>query len=466
MMYNLFCFYSVLKNNYIYIYIIYNMSNFIILPTQLFDKKYLDKSYNYIIWEHPHYFLTYKYNKKKIILHRASCSYYYDYLKKNNFNVIDYIEYTDKKSIKKYTKNNYIIFDPIDKIKLNGEYTIINNPNFLLSNDLVNEYRNKTDKFFFNAFYMWSKKQLDIIPTIKSQDKFNRKKMPENINIPKLISNKSNLKYIKKGIDLVNNNFKNNYGNVNNFIYPITHESVNKWLDNFIKNKLKDFGNYQDYIDKNNQYLFHSILSSSINIGLIQPIDIIEKILKYNKSNKNKIPINSLEGFIRQLFWREYQRYCYLFVDYKNKNYFKNSKKLNKDWYSGTLGIKPVDDCIINGFDTGYLHHIQRLMVVGNYMNLYGLHPKEGFKWFMEFSCDSYEWVMYQNVYDMVFFATGGLTMRRPYISSSNYIINMSNYNKKNEWTDKWDTLYHNFIKKNKKLLWKFRYYFPSLNKN
>ncbi len=435
------------------------MKNLIILPTQLYDKKYLDKSYNYIIWEHPHYFIKYKYNKKKIILHRGTCKYYYDYLKKNKFNVIDYIEYDDK-SIKKYTKDVYIIYDPIDKIKLYGNYEIKDSPNFILSRENIEEYRNKTEKYMFNSFYMWSKKKLNIIPTIKSQDKKNREKLKKDIKIPEVISNKLDNKYIRYGIELVNNKFKNNYGNTENFMYPISHNLVNKWLNNFIKYKLQNFGTYQDYMDIENNYLFHSILSSSINIGLIQPIDIINKILKYNK--KNKVPINSLEGFIRQLFWREYQRYCYIYVNYKNKNYFGNNKKLNRKWYIGELGIKPVDDCIKNGFDSGYLHHIQRLMVVGNYMNLSGISPKEGFKWFMEFSCDSYEWVMYQNVYDMVFFVTGGLTMRRPYISSSNYILKMSNY-KKDKWSDDWDILYKKFIKNKKKLLYKFRYYFRNI---
>ena len=86
-------------------------------------------------------------------------------------------------------------------------------------------------------------------------------------------------------------------------------------------------------------------------------------------------------------------------------------------------------------------------MVVGNFMNLYSLHPDEGFKWFMEFSIDSYEWVMHQNVYDMVFFVSGGATMRRPYASSSNYVLKMSNY-KKGEWSEKWDNLYNDFLKK------------------
>jgi deoxyribodipyrimidine photolyase-related protein len=93
----------------------------------------------------------------------------------------------------------------------------------------------------------------------------------------------------------------------------------------------------------------------------------------------------------------------------------------------------------------GYIHHILRLMVVGNFMNLVGIHPDEVYKWFMEFSCDSYEWVMNQNVLDMVFCVTGGDTMRKPYISSSNYILKMSDY-KKSGWCETWDALYWRFI--------------------
>ena len=163
-----------------------------------------------------------------------------------------------------------------------------------------------------------------------------------------------------------------------------------------------------------------------------------------------------------QLFWREYQRYTYIYYDFSRENYFGNRKKLNKKWYTGETGIDPIDDCIKRGFDTGYLHHIERLMVVGNYMNLDGIAPKEGFKWFMEFSCDSYEWVMNQNVLDMVFFVSGGKTMRKPYASSSNYILKMSNY-KKGKWSETWTKKYHQFMKKNKEKLWKFRYSFPGL---
>jgi len=428
------------------------MEIFVILPHQLFESKYLNKNkYKYIIWEHPHYFESFNYNKKKLILHHGSMTYYYDYLKSKKF-VVDYIEFN-----KKFSYNNYTIFDPIDDITLPGQYNIIDSPNFLLSDELCKKYRKKTNKFFFNAFYMWSKKQLLIIPNIKSLDKENREVLDRSVKIPNIANNVEDNEYIKKGIKFVKKYFVDNYGNVNNFIFPLTHKTAKKWIKYFIKYKIDNFGKYQDAISQNNNYLFHSLLSTSINIGLIQPSEIINELLQYED-----IPINSLEGFIRQLFWREYQRYCYKYYNFTNKNYFGNNKKLTNIWYTGNTGIIPVDNCIVKAFDTGYLHHIERLMIIGNYMNLYGIHPLEGFKWFMEFSCDSYIWVMHQNVLDMVFFVSGGNTMRRPYISSSNYIIKMSDY-KKDTWCDEWDNLYYNFLTKNKKKLWKYRYHFRGL---
>lgn len=426
------------------------MSIFVILPHQLYETKYLIKKYKYILYEHPHYFKSYNYNKKKLILHRGSMIYYYNYLKKNNYDV-SYIKFNELFNIKEYT-----IFDPIDKIDLIGRHNKIDSPNFLLTSKKCEQYRKKTKNFFFNAFYMWSKKELDIIPNVKSQDKKNRNKLPKKIIIPKIPKNSYEKKYIELGIKFVNKYFDNNYGNIDNFMFPLTHLTARKWLKYFIKYKIKNFGTYQDAISKDNNTIFHSLLSTSINIGLLQPKEIIEEILKYSD-----IPLNSLEGFIRQLFWREYQRYCYIYCDF-NKNYFDNNEKIDKKWYNGTTGILPVDKCIINGFETGYLHHIERLMIVGNYMNLSKIHPNEGFKWFMEFSCDSYLWVMYQNVFDMVFFVTGGKTMRRPYISSSNYILKMSDY-KKDKWCDEWNKLYRDFVKKNKKKLIKFRYYFGNI---
>jgi deoxyribodipyrimidine photolyase-related protein len=329
---------------------------------------------------------------------------------------------------------------------------------------------------------MWSKKQLNIIPNIKSKDQENRKVFKSNKALPKLPKlSSTDTKYLNSNLIKLNN-FKNNYGiidNINNYIYPVTHKSAKIFLKDFINKRFNNFGDYQDYIKKDEAFMFHSVLSSSLNIGLLNPSDIIEEVMKY----KNKIPLNSFEGFIRQLFWREYQMYCYKYIDfdYYLKNYnkssnhqslFSYSNKLNKSWYNGTIKIDNIDMTIINdtikkGFENAYLHHIERLMVMGNFMNIYELHPKEGFKWFMEFSIDSYEWVMYQNVYDMVFYITG-LTMRKPYITTSNYVLSISDYNIKEdkEWINKWDEMFYKFLKKYKtQIQKKHSYYFPSLKK-
>ena len=429
----------------------------LLLPINLYDKKYLPNNIKTItIYEHPQYFTKYNFNKKKLLLHRASMKEYYDYLHKH-YNVI-YVNYN-----KKLKKKQYTIFDPIDNI----DFDIIvketlESPNFLLNKTIYEIYTNKkrkTDKVIFNNFYMFGKKEINIIPNMKSQDKDNRKKIPKNLNIPNLPKINNESKYITSAKKYIENNFKDNYGSVDNFVFPTNHEDAKKFLNNFIKNRFEKFGNYQDYTLENNNYLFHSCLSSSINIGLIQPSEIIEKIRPLEKT----IPKNSYEGYIRQLFWREYQRYCYIYFDF-NTDYFNNKKKLDNNWYNGTLGILPVDHAIKIGFETGYLHHIYRLMIIGNFMNLSEISPMEGLRWFMEFSCDSYEWVMYQNVLDMVFFVTGGKTMRKPYISSSNYIKKMSDF-KKGEWCDTWDDMYRSFIKKHKDKLWNYRYHFPTLTK-
>ena len=422
----------------------------LILPIHLYEYKYLPDVTDIVIWEHPHYFKKYIYNKKKLLLHKASLYYYKEYLSKK-YNVT-YVTYDKKPNLK-----NYMVFNPVDKIDLPKNARILESPNFLLTIDQYNQYREKTDKFFFNAFYMWAKKELDILPNVKSTDKENRNKMPNNVVIPDVPSNKNDMKYINKMIDVINSEFENNYGDTDDFIFPVTHSTAKKWLKDFVKYKLNNFGKYQDAIKKDQPYLNHSLLSSSLNIGLLHPSDVIDEVIKQRTSMNNK------EGLIRQLFWREYQHYTYLYFNF-NGNYFGNKKKLSDKWYNGTTGFDPIDDSINIAFKTGYLHHIIRLMVIGNFMNLNSINPKEGFKWFMEFSIDSYEWVMHQNVYEMVFFISGGGTMRRPYITSSNYIKKMSDY-KTGDWSKKWDNLYSNFLEKNKEKLYKFRYYFPGLKK-
>lgn len=442
-----------------------DIEHFVILPHQMFcDKCYKNAKINLktkkvLLWEHPQYFTKYHYNKKRLLMHRAAMKVYHDELKKQGVNV-EYCEFHKKPSTE-YLKE-YLMFHPVDKLKLPGKPEYLESPNFLLTLDNFEAFRKKSDKFFFNSFYMWGKEIADIIPGVKSLDKVNRKRMPKDMKVPKLPSNggKKEKEYINEARSYVEKHFAKNYGTCDDFQLPISRNVARKWLKDFIDHKFKHFGDYEDFINQEEAYLYHSVLSSSINMGLLNPSEILDEIKKV----KSKVSLNNFEGYVRQLFWREYQRYCYMYYPWEGKNYFGHKGKLSKKWYTGDLGVEPVDDAIKMAFNNGYLHHIYRLMVVGNYMNLTGISPKEGFRWFMEFSCDSYEWVMYQNVLDMVFFVSGGATMRKPYASSSNYILKMSDY-KKGEWCDIWDKAYQNFMKKHKDKLWKFRYHFPGLKK-
>ncbi len=153
---------------------------FLILPNQLFDIKHFTKSFKYILWECPHFFTDYNYNKKKLLLHRATMRYQYDLMKKNGYSVV-YVEFGKKLA----ETEQYTLYYPINKLDILKlpRNTIIydkDTPNLLLTREHIKRYREKTGKFFFNAFYMWSKKELNIIPKIKSQDKLNRQK-PKNI---------------------------------------------------------------------------------------------------------------------------------------------------------------------------------------------------------------------------------------------------------------------------------------------
>jgi deoxyribodipyrimidine photolyase-related protein len=432
---------------------------FIILPHQLFEKKYLiNDKFTYILIEHPVYFSKYNFNKLKLILHRASMQYYMDYLIANKKDVI-YIEYHEyNKKIKKYKNKEIHLFDILDYDvekdinKLSKKNIIYESPNFLCSRDDLEEYSKlRKKKFFHRNFYFWQIKRLGLDIT-KSYDKENRKTLKSTENIPELLKNKESEKYIEEAKKYVNKHFAKNNGS-EDLIFPITHKDTKRWFRDFLKNKLYKFGNYQDAIVEDGNFLYHSLLAPMMNIGLINPDYILNETTKYYNKHKRVVKINNYEGFVRQIIgWREYQRliYIYLYDKMINKNYFNNKRRLTEKWYNGTTDINPVDDAIKQAFKYGYLHHIQRLMVMANIMNLCQLEPKEVFKWFMEFSCDSYDWVMVGNVYSMGLYADGGLTTTKPYISSDNYIMKMSNY-KRGDWNDKWRALYHEFLRKHEK---------------
>ena len=175
-------------------------------------------------------------------------------------------------------------------------------------------------------------------------------------------------------------------------------------------------------------------------------------ILALKTAKDEKVPLNSCEGFIRQIIgWREFIRGIYQHYSEKQEasNHFNHHKKLTALWYKGDTGIAPLDDVINKVLKYGYAHHIERLMVVGSLMLLLEVDPQEAHAWFMEMFIDSSDWVMGPNVYGMALFSDGGLFATKPYICGSNYYRKMAGY-KEGDWFDGVDGLYWTFIKKNK----------------
>lgn len=239
---------------------------------------------------------------------------------------------------------------------------------------------------------------------------------------------------------------------------PFTHDDAEKWLKTFIKERLPYFGPNQDAVSQSIHLGNHSLLSPLLNIGLITPREVLDAVLKqFDALPDKKEHIASYEGFIRQLIgWREFCRLMYLF---HGKSMFKmnllnHKKRLTKNWYHATTGIAPIDQLIDKAHNTGYLHHIERLMYMGNFFLLSQIHPKDVYEWFMVCFIDSYEWVMAPNVFGMSQYSLKGMSMMtRPYFSSSNYILKMSDFKKNGKWEIIWDALYYNFVDRHQDLL-------------
>jgi len=367
-------------------------------------------------------------------------------IKDNNFSCIRFFEIEDKPF-----ENE--IMQMISDLDIKCE--VLNTPMFLDSRESFKDFVGDK-KFLLQAnYYKKARKEMDILIENEkpvggkwSFDDENRKKLPKDYLIPKLpvIKERDDSDEIS---NFINTEFNDHPGNINN-IFPYTTEQALDWLDTFFEERFKDFGPYEDAIFMGEHFQLHSALSSSMNLGIITPQQIITKAKDYAEAND--IPLNSLEGFVRQIIgWREFIRGIYQNFSEKmiNSNYWNHNRKLSEAWYTGDTGIEPLDDAIKGALEFGYTHHINRLMVLASIMNMSRIHPSEIYKWFMEMFVDSSEWVMVPNVFGMGTFADGGIFATKPYISGSSYILRMSNF-KKGDWCEIVDGLYWKFIEDNK----------------
>ena len=444
----------------------------LILPNQLFKQHpALQNSTPVYLVEEWHYFNQYTFHQQKLVLHRASMKFYEDFLKVKGCQVhyIDSIHVHNKcelliSYLHSIQVNQIHLVDPVDNwvlrkiqsacIQFNMELIIYDNPNFINTIKDVSDYFSKKKTYFQTDFYTQQRKIKKVLLEKDGKpiggkwtyDADNRAKFPKKEIAPTIPTSPAN-EFIKEAIHYVRKHFANNYGTINtNHLFAINFSDTEKWLEDFLKERFEKFGIYEDAIVVNEPVLHHSVLSPMLNIGLINPQQIIDQSITY--AGANNIPLNSLEGFVRQIMgWREFIRIVYEREGVKQRttNYWKFKRKIPASFWTGTTGIAPIDITIKKVLATGYCHHIERLMVLGNFMILCEFDPNEVYRWFMEMFIDAYDWVMVPNVYGMTQFADGGLMTTKPYISGSNYLMKMSDY-EKGEWQAIWDGLFWRFM--------------------
>jgi deoxyribodipyrimidine photolyase-related protein len=444
----------------------------IVLPNQLFEKSPLLLKRNKIfLVEEFLFFKNYKFHKQKLIFHRLSMKKYENYLKNIGFDV----EYVDSISEISDIRNliekisikfkSITIIDPVDYLiekrlmryckKFDIKLNFLDNPMFINKKVDPDFFKPEKKKFFQTSFYKLQRKKTGILIDDSGKpeggdwtyDVMNREKYPINKIPPKVKSVVNEKILLSNSLEYVEKNYLKNPGNLNDdFYFPTDFEQSRKWFESFLEERFKEFGPYEDSIVDNEIFLNHSLLSPLLNSGLLDINFVLDRTIVFY--NKNDIPLNSCEGFIRQIIgWREFIRGIYTVKgsEERTKNFWGFKRKIPKSFYDASTGILPVDNSIRKILKTGYAHHIERLMILGNFMLLCEFDPDEVYRWFMEMFIDSYDWVMVPNVYGMSQFADGGLMSTKPYISGSSYILKMSNY-KKGEWSGIWDSLFWNFI--------------------
>lgn len=443
----------------------------VVFPHQLFkEHPAIASGRTVYLIEEVLFFKQLNFHQQKLVLHRASMKTYEQFLINKKI-LVKYIDATNvlsdsRKLIAQLHKEKITTIhfaDPadnwlrrrIDEACEKCHIKIIEtaSPNFLNTMAEVKTYFDKKKTYFQTSFYTDQRKQKNILVDAGGQpqggqwsfDADNRVKYPKTEKPPVIVAPAKN-EFVKEATTYVTKNFGSNYGSLEKFIYPTNFAEAEKWLDDFLKERFQLFGIYEDAIVTKEHYLHHSILSPMLNIGLLSPKQIIDKAIATSK--QYNIPLNSLEGFIRQILgWREFIRIVYEREGAKQrtKNYWGFTRKIPASFWNGTTGIAPIDNVIKKALETGYSHHIERLMVMGNFMLLCEFDPNEVYKWFMEMYVDAYDWVMVPNVYGMTQFADGGIMTTKPYISGSNYLFKMSDY-KKDAWADIWDGLFWRFM--------------------
>ena len=388
-------------------------------------------------------------------------------IEENNIEKFEYLspdEYRLDQQIKIFCKNL-----PIDS-------TVFSSEHFYTEREDLETFFKGKKQFLMENFYRNMRKKHQILMIDKqpeggkwNYDASNRKKWKGDTLIPQEINFDTNVEDILSDIKKAK---IETIGKINSkyFEYPISRKQAIQQLNYFCEHLLVHFGDYQDAMHTDKIYLFHSRISFAMNTKIISPKEIIDTVLETYRKQQDAIDISQVEGFIRQILgWREYMRgmYWMLMPGYKKENFLDNKNKLPKFFWTGKTKMNCLKNAINNSLENGYAHHIQRLMITGNFALLTQIHPDEIDAWYLGIYVDAIEWVQLPNTRGMSQFADGGKIATKPYVSSGSYISKMSNYcescvyKKAKKFEDDacpFNTLYWNFLdEKQEKLSSNFR---------
>ena len=290
-------------------------------------------------------------------------------------------------------------------------------------------------------------------------DSENRKPPKDGLGIPKpYVADKDQI--TEDVIALVSKRFESHFGDLEPFYFAVTRDQAIHVLERFTEQRLCHFGDYQDAMIEGEPWMYHSHISFYLNCGLLNPLECIERAEQAYQTGA--ATLNAVEGFIRQILgWREYVRglYWLKMPEYEGENFLDATQKLPEFYWTADTKMNCVKQCVTETKNNAYAHHIQRLMVLGNFALLAGLDPKMVNEWYLIVYADAYQWVELPNVSGMILFADGGVLASKPYAASGAYINKMSDYCKNCEYsvTTKngenacpFNYLYWNFLDRNK----------------
>lgn len=447
----------------------------LILGNQLLDPALLGRPNGPVFLCEDYGLCTYvKHHQQKLVLFLASMREYADELRLAGYDV-DY-EYLNSDPRQTYEKRltafierhqleclqHFDIEDQFfaDRVAalcaaLGVRQQIQASPLFLTTHEQFQSFLNEVAQPRMAEFYRRQRRRLGILLDENGKpvggrwsfDKDNRRQLPRDLELPELRQT-AWTQHTKDVIALVTATFSDHWGNASDFWWPVTRQQARDCLDAFVNERLSQFGDYQDAISQRSETQFHSALAPAMNMGLLTPREVVEATLR--KAAESDVPLNSLEGFVRQIIgWREFVRGIYHNFDemQSRTNFWGHHRQLTPSWYDGTTGIAPLDHAIQTAGRLGWTHHISRLMVIGNLMNLCEIKPNRVYQWFMETHVDSSDWVMGPNVYGMALFSDGGVFATKPYVCGSNYLRKMSDFGR-GPWCEVVDGLYWRFVKK------------------